>query len=67
MLGDQVTTLRELRRAVGNKRSVICPMLPPPWNKPRSAAFMINLCGAVLLRLFKQGMYLYVKPEKKGE
>ena len=49
--------------AVKSKKAVVVPK-GSNWSKPRPAAFMINLPGVVLLRLFDLGMYIYNKPNK---
>ena len=56
----RINDLYLLHQAALDKRSVVCPECMP-WRKPHPAGFMINLQGAVLLRLFKSGMYLYKK------
>ena len=60
---DQISTLSHLMAAVQFKKAVIVPS-SPGWSKPRPAAFMINLSGTILYKLFDLGMYIY---KKKGE
>lgn len=66
--GKQIKTLEGLRRASLDRKSVIVPhaghiRFGPPWNKPKPAAFMINLSGHILVHLFSIGMYIYKKEE----
>lgn len=63
--GPRVTTLAELALLSEAKRSVICPK-HPAWNRPRPAAWMIQLPGAMLLGLFAAGMYVYEKGNTNG-
>ena len=58
--GPRVTTLAELALLSGAKRSVICPKYPA-WNRPRPAAWIIQLPGAMLLNMMECGMYVYEK------
>ena len=54
----QINTLEELEAARLLKRAVIVPQ-SHAFRKHQPAAWMINLPGPILLRLFRQGMYLY--------
>lgn len=57
-IGEQVTSLEQLDRLAQGRRAVICTGgCGFAGRKP--ASFMINLNGAVLLRLFRSGMYVY--------
>jgi len=56
----QIKTLSDLRLAVLNKKAVIVPN-SRAWKKPCPAGFMINLPGAILIRLFDSGMFIYEK------
>ena len=60
MRGKRIINLHGLWLARQDRKSVICPT-SRAWEKPRPAAFMMNLPGEILLRLFKGGMYLYKK------
>ena len=62
MTGKRIKTLVGLRQAVDNRRAVVCSNTHC-FAGPRPAAFMINLAGVILIRLFRSGMYLY----KKGD
>ena len=62
--GPRVTTLAELALLSEAKRSVIC-LNHRAWDRPRPAAWMIQLPGAMLLGLFAAGMYVYEKPVRK--
>jgi len=64
-LRNQITSLEDLRRARSAKRAVHVPH-SFTWARPRPAAFMIQLSGEILLRLFHTGMFLYV-PQKKSK
>ena len=57
--GRQILTLLELHEAVCAKRAVTCP--DTVWAKRTPAAFMMQLSGEVLLRLFGRGLYIYEK------
>ena len=59
----KIYTLWQLDMAVKSKKAVFVPE-GFVWSKPKPAAVMINLPGAVLLRLFDKGMYIYNKPHK---
>jgi len=50
------------------RRSVVVPAWSV-WKDPKPAAFMMNLSGEILLRMFNKGMYLYEPKRKvpKGE
>lgn len=61
---QKVETLRELYELVQSKRSVWVPRAAC-FNKPRPAAFVINLSGSVLIDLFATGMYVYEANNKK--
>lgn len=55
-----LTDLSDLQRL---RRAVVCPA-SPNFHGPLPAAFMMNLSGAILARLFEAGMYHYVtQPE----
>ncbi len=59
----KISTLWQLQMAIKSKKAVVVPK-GFNWSKPKSAAFMINLPGVMLLRLFDLGMYIYKKPNK---
>lgn len=56
----RITNLDELKLMVDGKKSVVCPT-SCGFCRPKPAAFIINLSGAILLRLFNTGMYIYEK------
>ena len=56
----KINSLYDLHDAAINRQSVVCPKCQP-WKSPRPAAFVMNLQGCVILRLFKHGMYIYQK------
>ena len=57
-----ITTLEELKQAADGKKAVFVPSMHC-WEKPKPAAFLLELKGVVLIDLFKEGMFVY---EKKG-
>ncbi len=60
-----INDLYALSIAVDNKQSVYVPK-SHAFLKPKPAAFIINLSGAILLRLFRTGMYVYEKQNKEA-
>jgi hypothetical protein len=54
----KIESLEALDEAVKARKAVVVPKYCC-WDRPRPAAFVINLSGAVLLRLFQAGMFLY--------
>ncbi len=60
----QIITLEGLNEAADKRQSVVCPK-DRCWNRPKPARFVINLSGAVLLRLFNSGMFIYT-PKKSS-
>ena len=56
----RISTLKALEKHAKNKRSVFCPHTTV-WKKPTPAAFVINLPGAILLKMFRGGMFVYNK------
>ena len=56
-------TLDRLAWAAENRMAVICPGFPC-WNKPKPAAFVIQLSGAILHHMLKQGLFIYQKAKK---
>ncbi len=53
-----ITTLKDLKYLADNKISVVT--LNYMFKKPVPAAFVINLQGHILLRLFDTGLYAYI-------
>jgi len=62
MNGNQITTLSELDLARTMRLCVIVP--GTVFNKPRPAAFVMNLQGYIIYRLLLKGMFVYVKEPK---
>lgn len=57
-----IKSLEALAAAAQNRQSVICP---GSWlSKPRPAAFVINLPGAMIYKLILGGLYIY-QPKRK--
>ena len=61
----QVISLEQLGEAAKARKAVICTGVPC-FGKPKSAAFVINMQGHQLLRVFKAGLYIYEKPTIEG-
>ena len=59
--GKRVMNLDELEEACRNRRSVITKHS----HRANPAAWAIHHPGALLLILFREGLYLYEKPTKK--
>lgn len=64
--GLRIWTLTELRYLQRLRRAVVCPE-SHSFRGPLPAAFMMNLSGSILARLFETGMYHYVIPLAKPE
>jgi hypothetical protein len=60
MKREQIKTLKQLKKAVDERKSVVIPK-KFAFSKPCSAAFIMNLQGYHLLRLFNSGMFIYEK------
>lgn len=63
MKGEQVMSLIELDALVRLKKSVTVPSYVG-FVRPRPAAFVINMAGAVILRMLRQGMFIHEKEPK---
>ena len=63
--GARVTTLDGLAYLRSERKSVICPK-HPAWNRPRPAAWIIQLPGAMLLNMMECGLYVYEKGNTNG-
>lgn len=59
----RLNTLEELNQAKLNKQSVVVPS-HRAWNKPKPAAFLMELSGTLLILLFKTGIYIYNKDNR---
>lgn len=59
----RITKLKTLEALVTLRKAVHVPK-SRAWCKPKPAAFMIQLSGSILLRLFDMGMFVYEKKEK---
>jgi len=62
MIGQKINTLKELEAAAQMRQSVTVP--GTTFDKPRPAAFVMNLQGHIIYRLFLKGMFVYVKESK---
>jgi hypothetical protein len=60
MKGKRINNLQELRQACEESRSVVVDRFYG-WEKPKPAVFTLNQQGAVLLRMFNNGMFIYEK------
>ena len=58
--GKQIMSLQDLFIARLCRRAVVCEAFC--FSRPRAAAFMMNLPGAVLHKLMAQGMWVYERP-----
>lgn len=56
--GKKIINLRQLRKLMDEKKSVICPSTRA-WCGHIPAAFMINQPGITLVQLFNTGMFVY--------
>ena len=61
----RINDVYALKAAADMGRAVVVP--GTTYSKPCPAAWMINLQGHVLCRLFKSGMYEYIKIQKERE
>jgi hypothetical protein len=57
-----VCNLHDLAKAVEGHKAIIVPE-SKSFNKPTSAAFIMNLSGKVIFDLINKGMYVYRKGE----
>ena len=62
-IGAKVETLQQLFKAVENRRAVFQPSLQGALSKPQPAAWVINMSGAVLYQILKQGLFIYERAE----
>ena len=60
----KIENLNQLKVLVDNKRAVYSNF--GMLRKPLPAAFVMNLQGYLILRLFERGMYLYESKRKRG-
>lgn len=60
---EKIKSLNELYSLSLKRKAVVVPN-SGPWRKPMPAAWMINLPGVVLWRLFATGMFIYIKGVK---
>lgn len=65
MKGEQITTLEQLAAAREQRKSVTCPKMFG-WGERQPAAWMMNLSGEMLHRLFRAGMFIYLPNPKKN-
>jgi len=63
-IGKRIRTLTALKSAALNRKSVVCPW-SRCWNKPRPAAFVINLQGHYLECLLVRGIWIYETAKTK--
>lgn len=65
MNADQgITTLEQLDAAARARRSVVIPS-SRSLRGPMPAAFVINMAGPILLRLMRDGMFVYLAAKKR--
>jgi len=60
----QIMDLFDLRAAAGKKKAVVVPD-HPAWRKPHPASWLLNLPGAMLVRLLECGMFVYQKKRRR--
>jgi len=63
-MSTRVKNLFHLKELALQKRCVIVPKSRGAWNHHHPAAFVINLQGNILVRLFSLGMYVYERKIK---
>lgn len=61
---QQIKNLDDLMSANINKKAVVIPT-SRAWTRRMPAAFMIHQPGERLWHLFREGMFIYQKKEKK--
>ena len=61
---EQVTSLERLIELVKERRSVQINYGWPAF-KCKPAAFIVNMSGTIIQRMFNSGMYVYEKEDKK--
>ena len=66
MTGKRILSLEDLQAAMLFRKSVIVPK-SNAWKRPKPAAVVINQQGWLLLRLFRDGMFIYEKPKKERQ
>ena len=64
-IGRKVVSIYGLHGLAEQKRAVWCPGGRYGPTKPMPAAFVLNMQGTVILGRMKQGLYEYIKPERK--
>ena len=62
--GKKIETLEELWFAANERRAVIGNWRA--YERPRPAAWLINLPGIQLLKVFRAGLYIYEKENGNG-
>jgi len=63
-MNTQIYSLHELDRAIKKKKAVFCPN-SHTFKKSVPAAFIINMPGTIILRLFNMGLFIYEKNKKE--
>jgi len=61
-----ISSLRALEIAAINRKAVVC-VVGTYCSKPLPAAFVIQFQGSAILRMIKEGLYLYEKIGGKNE
>lgn len=59
----RVKTLEQLHNLTVERKCVVSPAFRT--QKPRSAAWVLNLPGSKLVHLFQAGLYVYVKKAER--
>jgi hypothetical protein len=61
---EKITSLERLRELAIEKRSITTNWASPHF-KCKPAAFVLNMTGSIIQKMFDCGMYVYKKEEKK--
>jgi len=59
---DRIRTIEDLAKAADNHKAVSVP--GSVWEKPKPAMVLMQLQGALIVKLMRKGIYIYHK--KKG-
>jgi len=62
----KVMGIHAIERYAKEKRALVCPGFGA-FDKPKPAAVIINLPGAIILRMIDHGLYVYITHKKLME
>ena len=54
---NRIRSIEELATAAEHRRAVTIP--DTVWEKPKPASVILHLQGTIIIKLLRQGMYLY--------